>query len=130
MEVLHEEGLAPKAEYIENASNRKTAKEAIKRLLTLKQRPEVILANNDMLAISAMAEAMKNGVKIPEEMKFVGFDGTDEAEFTYPSLTTFKVSVDDAVEKLLELLFRRIENVKTKPLKISIEPELIQRESI
>ena len=130
LEVLNTEGVALEAGYLEIASSRKTAQEAMKKLLLLKKRPDVIFCNNDMIAISAMAEAVKSGVKVPDEMKFVGFDGTDEAEFSYPSLTTFKVSVDEAADRLLELLFKRMKNVKAKPEKVLIEPELLIRNSI
>ncbi|MEA2011921.1 MAG: LacI family DNA-binding transcriptional regulator [Verrucomicrobiota bacterium] len=128
-ESLKDAGLEPVAEYLEVASTQATAQEAMKRLLKLKTPPDVILANNDMLAMSAMAEAIRSGIKVPDEMKFVGFDGTKEAEFTYPALTTFKVDVDDVVDKLLELLFRRIKDNNATPLKVPTEPELIIRNS-
>lgn len=130
LEVLKDENVTPAPEHIVQVLSRKTAKEAMKKLLLLKKRPDVLLCNNDAIALSAMSEAVRSGVKIPDEMRFVGFDGTDEAEFSYPSLTTFKVSVDEATDRLLELLFRRIENVKAAPIKISITPELLIRNSI
>lgn len=130
LDVLRDEGVTLYPEYIKIASSRKTAHAVMQELLLLPKRPDVVLCNNDMMAISAMSEAIRNGVKVPEEMKFVGFDGTDEAKYSYPSLTTFKVSVDEAVDRLIELLFRRIKNVKASPRKVSIEPKLLIRDSI
>jgi DNA-binding LacI/PurR family transcriptional regulator len=130
LEALKEEGVPLKREYMEYANSRKTAQEAMEKLLLLKKRPEVVLCNNDMIAISAMSTAIKSGIKVPDEMKFVGFDGTDEAEFAYPSLTTFEEPVEETIDKLLELLFRRIENTAAKLMHISIKPKLIIRDSI
>ena len=131
LDILDKAGVSPRAEHIVKASSRATSKLAMSKVLSLSSPPpDVILCNNDAIAISAMGEAMKAGIKVPEQMKFVGFDGTDEAEFSYPSLTTFKVSVEEATDKLLELLFRRMDDRTAHPMKILIEPVLEIRESI
>lgn len=77
-----------------------------------------------------MAEAMKNGIRIPEQMKFVGFDGIPESEYLHPSLTTFFVPPDQIAEKLISLLFRRMENPDAAFMSLSLMPELIIRDSI
>jgi DNA-binding LacI/PurR family transcriptional regulator len=131
LEVLKEAGLPPRPEHILKAASRADAKFAMNKLLSIPDLiPDAVLCNNDAIALSAMGEAINNGIKVPEEMKFVGFDGTDEAEFSNPSLTTFKVSVEEAVEKLLELLFWRMSNRKAPAKKLLIEPVLEVRESI
>ena len=80
--------------------------------------------------MGAMAEAQKVGIKVPQEMKFAGFDGTEISEHTTPSLTTFHVSIEESAEKLLSLLFRRIEDRNAEVLSLSVEPKLIIRDSI
>ena len=92
--------------------------------------PDAVLANNDYIALAAMAEAMKNGIRIPEQMKFVGFDGIPESEYLHPSLTTFFVPPDQIAEKLISLLFRRMENPDAAFMSLSLMPELIIRDSI
>jgi len=128
--VLKTEGITFEPEYLKHANSRKTAKEAMDKFLLFKKRPEVILCNNDMIAVSAMATAIANGVKVPAEMKFVGFDGTDEAEFTYPALTTFKEPVEQITDELLGLLFRRIKDKNAEVVNIAIEPKILIRDSI
>ena len=63
-------------------------------------------------------------------MKFVGFDGIPESEYLHPSLTTFFVPPDQIAEKLISLLFRRMENPDAAFMSLSLMPELIIRDSI
>lgn len=130
LEVLGEENVYPPKKYIKKVFSRQTARKGMRDILRLKERPDVILGNNDAIALSAMSEALNNGINVPEEIKFVGFDGTEEAEYSFPSLTTFHVSVDELTEQLLKLLFRRIENSDAEIRTISVEPKLIIRNSI
>lgn len=115
---------------IDGVTSPHKACEAMQLLLRGGTLPDAILANNDYIALAAMAEAMKNGIRIPEQMKFVGFDGIPESEYLHPSLTTFFVPPDQIAEKLISLLFRRMENPDAAFMSLSLMPELIIRDSI
>ncbi|MCK5845159.1 MAG: LacI family DNA-binding transcriptional regulator, partial [Victivallales bacterium] len=124
LEALHEIGLSPPLpQHLLKISSSTAAKSAMAELLSLSvSRPDVVLCNNDAIALGAMGEALRNGIRVPEDMRFVGFDGTDEAEISYPSLTTFKVPVKEVAEKLVERLFKRMADRKAPPVKVPIEP--------
>lgn len=53
--------------------------------------PSVVVCGNDVLAVGAMMEARRMGLKIPEVVSFTGFDDIDLAEIVTPSLTTVHV---------------------------------------
>ena len=106
------------------------ASEAMRKLLRNKTLPDVLIANNDYLALAAMAQAVKNGIRVPEQMKFVGFDGIPESGYLHPSLTTFFVPPEAIAEKLIFLLFRRLENPNADFMSLSLMPELLIRDSI
>ncbi|MEI6424600.1 MAG: LacI family DNA-binding transcriptional regulator, partial [Lentisphaerota bacterium] len=57
-----------------------TAQVAMRKLIAMSKHPDVVLCNNDSIAMGAMAEAQKAGIKVPQEMKFTGFDGTEISE--------------------------------------------------
>jgi LacI family transcriptional regulator len=131
LDVLAKEGIYPKPEYLfDKVVSYETAQKAMREILQLKTRPDVVFGNNDIVTMGAMSEALNAGVKIPKEMKFVGFDGIDESKYFYPSLTTFYVSVEEATKKLLKLLFMRIENRNAKIVNLSVVPKLMVRNSI
>jgi len=49
---------------------------------------EAIFFCNDNLAHGALLEALRMGIKIPQQIKIVGYNDVDESSFTYPRLTT------------------------------------------
>ncbi len=131
LNVLKSEGVYPSPEHlIEETFSYKSAYEAMQRLIADSMIPDAVLANNDVIAIGAMSGALNAGIKIPQKVKFVGFDGIAEARYFYPSLTTFHIPVEEVCEKLLQLLFRRMENRNSPPLTLSVEPQLILGGSI
>ena len=128
--ALEAENAYPKPSYLfGGVSSCETAQAAMRKVIAMSKHPDVILCNNDSIAMGAMAEAQKAGIKVPQEMKFAGFDGTEISEHTTPSLTTFHVSIEESAEKLLGLLFRRIEDRNAEVLNLSLEPKLIIRDS-
>jgi LacI family transcriptional regulator, repressor for deo operon, udp, cdd, tsx, nupC, and nupG len=58
--------------------------------LALKERPTAVYAVSDSMAISFMKTVMEAGVRVPEDLSLVGFDGIEFAEFVTPTLTTIQ----------------------------------------
>lgn len=62
----------------------------------------------DNLAILVIKEAYKRNIKIPEDMKIIGYDGTINSNLFIPKLTTIKQPIKeicvDAVDKLIKLI--------------------------
>lgn len=69
-------------------SSERFASIAAKEVLTASPRPNVIICMSDLIALATMREAIKQGVKIPHELRIVGFDGIEEAARFVPRLTT------------------------------------------
>ncbi|MGC4089094.1 MAG: substrate-binding domain-containing protein [Polyangiaceae bacterium] len=51
---------------------------------------DAIVAANDLMAIGAIEGLRAGGLKVPEDVKVVGFDDMEEAAFTSPTLTTVR----------------------------------------
>lgn len=69
-------------------SSERFASIAAKEALSISPRPEVLLCMSDLIALAAMREALTIGLKIPQDIRIVGFDGIDEAKRFVPTLTT------------------------------------------
>lgn len=69
-------------------SNARFADIAVTEALSCSPRPNVLLCMSDLIAISAISIANKKGIKVPQELRIVGFDGIDEASRSMPTLTT------------------------------------------
>lgn len=62
----------------------------------LAQRPTAIFCYNDLSALGLLAEAHRQGLRLPDQLSVVGFDNVPYAELSLPPLTT----VDQRKEEL------------------------------
>jgi LacI family transcriptional regulator len=92
-----------------------------------------IFVANDQMALSVLREACRRGIKVPEQLAVVGFDGIPESAYFYPSLTTISQDPQllggQAVKNLVEMIEAHRENRLTEPNTILISPTLVVRES-
>src|SRR5690606_13405715 len=98
-------------------------------LLKQGQMPDGIFAANDMMAIGCMRVLQEAGVKIPEDVRMVGFDDIVLASYVEPSLTTIRVPYEDLARIATEELVKQIEYPMRKTIKVRLEAELVVRRS-
>ncbi len=80
---------------------------AAREALTSIPRPNVLLCMSDLIALAAIKEINSMGIKIPEEIRVVGFDGIDEALRATPSITTVHQNNVKKGMKAAELFIER-----------------------
>ncbi|WKB55837.1 LacI family DNA-binding transcriptional regulator [Eleftheria terrae] len=68
---------------------------AMQQLLALPQRPDGVLAYNDATALTAMQHCLAEGVRIPQDIAFAGYDDIAAAARFRPSLTTVRVDKEE-----------------------------------
>jgi LacI family transcriptional regulator len=86
------------------------------------------------MALSILRAASDQGMKIPDDLAIIGFDGLQESEFYSPPLSTVNQNQNElgsiAVEELVRLVEKKLEADEViEPKYITIEPELIIRQS-
>jgi DNA-binding LacI/PurR family transcriptional regulator len=64
-------------------------------------------------AISAMAELNERGIRVPQQVKFVGYDNIDLAAHLHPTLSTIDQPTELAARYLVEGLFERMHSGTT-----------------
>jgi DNA-binding LacI/PurR family transcriptional regulator len=64
---------------------------------------------NDSLAMGVLRGLADAGVRVPEQVKVIGFDNVDESEFLVPSLSTIDPDHDMMAERAVGLLAGRID---------------------
>ncbi|MGL4954927.1 MAG: LacI family DNA-binding transcriptional regulator [Cetobacterium sp.] len=101
---------------------------AAKELLELDEKPTAIIASSDLMAIGAMKAIEEKGLKIPDDISLVGYDGFDVGAFLSPSLTTVLQDFQAMGEKAVDVLFSMIEE-KDEAVNIVFKPKLIERKS-
>lgn len=98
-------------------------KERVFRLI-FEEHPEVdgIFAANDTDASTIINLASESGKRIPEDLKIVGYDGSNVTRLLLPGLTTIQQPIDEMADLAVQLLQARIngQNVKSVVLPVTI----------
>lgn len=88
-----------------------------------------VFAGNDSLAIGAMKCAQSMGLRIPEDLSVIGFDGLSVGELVSPTLSTVNVSSYDLGYMSMERLGRRLSNDDLPYAPAVIHPPVVRRQS-
>jgi DNA-binding LacI/PurR family transcriptional regulator len=88
-----------------------------------------VFAANDEMAAGIIAGATANQISVPRDLGVVGFDDTRIAQMTNPLMTTVRVPKSRMGATAIELLCLRIAEPERPPARISLEAELVVRES-
>jgi len=88
-EALAEAGLALRPELVgDGLFTQASGTEAALRLLDTPMRPTAMFAQNDDMAVGAIAAARHLGLTVPDELSVIGFDDSEVAAICWPALTT------------------------------------------
>lgn len=77
-------------------------------------KPDGVVCTDDLTAILVLQEAKKLGIKVPQELKVIGFDGTQLVQTYHSELSTIAQPIDDIATLLVDLLLKRITNPEQK----------------
>jgi LacI family transcriptional regulator len=88
-----------------------------------------ILAGNDDIAIGIMQTATDAGVRIPEQLRVIGFDDTRLAALVRPRLSSVRVPMADVGAAAIRLLVKRIEERDAPTTCLQLPTTLVVRES-
>jgi LacI family transcriptional regulator len=134
-DALSATGIQPNDQmWIEGNWSSKSSKLAIRELLDKYLGMDAIFVGNDQMALSVLQTAWEVGIKVPDDLAVIGFDGIPEAEFYSPPLSTIYQNQDEvgrtAVQELIRLVDERLDDEQEiMPRQITIQPELIVRQS-
>jgi LacI family transcriptional regulator len=94
-------------------------------------RPDGVFAVNDLTAVGVMKAAKRLGIKIPEELKIVGFENSNKASICEPELTSVDQFGYHLGKKAMNILLDRIKSniSKYEPVRHVIKTKLIIRGS-
>jgi DNA-binding LacI/PurR family transcriptional regulator len=100
---------------------------SMQKLLPLK--PEAIFAASDTMAIGAIRAVRDAGLRVPQDIAFVGFDDLPIASLSDFQLTTVHQPIMQFGAKAVDTLIDLIENGIKPSRRIIMDTELIIRDS-
>ena len=121
-------------QWVEGNWSSASGKRAIRQLLEQYPDMDAVFAGNDQMALSVAQVACRSGLKIPQELAVVGFDGIPEAAYFWPPLSTVEQDMHQlgcvAVDQVVRMIEASRESEHTfEPETIWLKPRLIVRES-
>ncbi len=85
---------------------------------------------NDGLALGFMRTIHSHGLRIPDDVSVVGFDGIPEGEFSFPALTTIAQPIEAMGAEIAAHVLRPLDDIRAEGrIARHYAPELIVRES-
>jgi DNA-binding LacI/PurR family transcriptional regulator/serine phosphatase RsbU (regulator of sigma subunit) len=89
---------------------------------------DALVAANDSMAIGAMSELSRRGVRVPEQLLLVSFDDMPEGRWGKPSLTTVRQSLATLANLALDQVLRQLAGEEPDLLRL-VPGEIVVRES-
>ena len=72
-----------------------------------------IFVSNDIIAVMVLEICKRRGLRVPEDIKIVGFDDLNITRWTYPQITTIRQPMEEMARTALDLLEK---SQKKKPV--------------
>jgi DNA-binding LacI/PurR family transcriptional regulator len=92
-----------------------------------------VFVANDQMALSVLSVANRLGLRVPDQLAVIGFDGIPEAGFLTPPLSTIAQDPQalggQAIENIVTMIQAYREGGEYVPESILITPKLVVRES-
>jgi len=110
-------------------SGDKVGYQAMQELLSLKTRPDAVFCYNDLTAIGAMQAALHAGLRIPEDVAFVGCGNLRYAEYLKVPLTSIDHQTDRMGVVAAKLALELASSPEREPESVLLEPKLVVRRS-
>lgn len=100
-------GAGAKCRYIDGNYSPADALSAFRNDLTRNKLPRAIFALNDAMAMAILKELQNTGVRVPEDVAIMGFDGIECAE--YVGLSTVETPMGELGAEAVRLFVRHVE---------------------
>lgn len=106
-------------------------KDVAQRILKMNSKPDAIFVSSDLCAANIMLELKKNGLKIPSDIAFAGFNNDPYSRLVEPGLTTINYKGFEIGELAIQIIINQLNHLQkmTMTQNIVLGHELIIRQS-
>ena len=129
-DAMRDAGLSPDGLVAHGDFTLDGGRRALRRLLRKRDdRPTAVICSSDLMAIGVIQEAREAGLRVPDDLSVVGFDGIEATGWLEPPLTTVEQPIDELAATAVELLQSVIDEPRRPPPRVLFQPRLRERAS-
>lgn len=81
-----------------------------RRLFAAAELPEAVFASNEQQALGLLLAAAEQGIRVPEDLAVISFDGTDDSEYSHPAISTVVQPLKAMAQAAVAMLGRKGED--------------------
>ncbi len=103
----------------------------VRELLAGTEKPTCILCPDDFSCLGALWDMKSVGIRIPEEVSLVGYDGIRMTRMIQPVLTTYRQDTETIAKETIHLLAEAIEDPENhSPRQITVKGTLLEGDTL
>jgi LacI family transcriptional regulator len=110
------------ARYVACAVSRFAARDAVRPWFKQKRPPRALYCATDEQAFGVLFAAWKAGLRVPEDVAVMGFDGTDECTVTIPPLASVRQPIEETARRAVDML---LDPSRADPVRHILDYELL-----
>lgn len=88
---------------------------------------DAVIASNDIVGIAILHEALRKGLRIPEDFQVIGYDDIPQSSLSYPTLSTIRQPAYEMGRQAAKLLIRIIKKEQEIEETIQLPVQFIER---
>jgi LacI family transcriptional regulator len=92
-------------------------------------KPDAVFAASDTMAVGALRALRESGLRVPQDVALMGFDGLPASKQSVPALTTIRQPVTETGKRAVHLLNDLVRGTATAPIVEIMPVELVVRDS-
>ena len=110
-------------------TDRRNVRDSMREYVERHGAPDGLFCYNDWMALAAIRGLLDAGLRVPDDVAVVGFDGVEETEFSCPSVSTVAQPIEELCRNGVDLLFQRFKEPMRSPESQMLQPSFVPRES-
>ncbi len=96
----------------------------------MRDRPTAVVTTLDRLAVGVLEGVRLSGYNVPNDVSIIGFDNWEVLRYVRPTLTTVSQDLDKKAACAVELLLDSIQGKEIQHPHITLDVELLERQSV
>ena len=131
-DALREQGIewTPECHFVTESVLYDQGVEAGRQIVASQRRFTAVAAMADMLAFGVMEGLRIGGMRVPEDVSVVGFDGLPECQYTHPKLTSISQHLEEKAQCAGEYLFSMLRDGTIAAGNRQVDVALVERQSV